>query len=84
MEYGVNMTALVNYNKDNETDNANGGKTEVIECYMEGPADIKWSVQINETKVAGIKSSSTGDCLEVVVHINLKKETKREDQIADR
>ena len=84
MDYGVNMAALVNYNKDNETDNASGRKTEVIECYMEGPADIKWSVQVNETKVAGIKSSSTGDRLELVVHINLKKETKREEQTADR
>ena len=59
--------------------NNDSRKTEVIECYMEGPEDIKWSVQVNETKIAGVKSTNTGDRLELVIHINLKKETKEEE-----
>ena len=59
-------------------------KTEVIECYMEGPEDIKWSVQVNETRVAGVKSINTGGRLELVIHINLGKETKEEETPAIR
>ena len=55
MDQSVNMSALMNYNRDSETGNNNNRKTEVIECYMEGPKDIKWSVQVNETKIAGVK-----------------------------
>ena len=79
MDRSVNMSALINYNKDSETGNNDNKKTEVIECYMEGPEDIKWSVQVNKTKIAGVKSTNTGDQLELVIHINLKKETKEEE-----
>ena len=78
------MSALVNYNKDSETGNNDNRKTEVIECYMEGPENIKWSVQVNETKIAGVKSTTTGNQLELVIHIDLKKETKEEEILAIR
>ena len=84
MDQSVNMSALMNYNRDSETGNNNNRKTEVIECYMEGPKDIKWSVQVNETKIAGVKSINTGDRLELVIHINLEKETKEEETPAIR
>ena len=83
MDQGVKMSALVNYNRESEVD-INNRKTEVIECYMEGPEDIKWSVQVNETRVAGVKSINTGGRLELVIHINLEKETKEEEMPAIR
>ena len=83
MDTGVQMSALVNYNREGEVD-TNNRKTEVIECYMEGPQDIKWSVQVNETRVAGVKSINTGSRLELVIHINLEKETEEEETPAIR
>ena len=83
MDQGVQMSALVNYNRESEAD-INNRKTDVIECYMEGPENIKWSVQVNETRVAGVKSSNTGGRLELVIHINLEKETKEEETPAIR
>ena len=66
----------MSYNKDSETANGDHSKTEVIECYMQGPENIKWSVRVNETKIAGVKSTTTGNQLELVIHIDLKTETK--------
>ena len=83
MDQGVQMSALVYYNRESEAD-INNRKTEVIECYMEGPENIKWSVQVNETRVGGVKSSNTGGRLELVIHINLEKETKEEETPAIR
>ena len=74
----MQMSALVNYNRESEVDQ-NNRKTEVVECYMKGPENIKWSVQVNETKVAGVKSVNTGKRLELVIHINLEEETKEEE-----
>ena len=78
------MSALMAYNKDSETGNGDNRKKEVIECYMEGPENIKWSVQVNETKIAGVKSTTTGNQLELVIHIDLKTETKEEETLAIR
>ena len=78
------MSSLMGYNKDSETGNSDNRKTEVIECYMEGPENIKWSVQVNETKIAGVKSTTTGNQLELVIHISLKTETKEEEILAIR
>ena len=78
------MSSLMGYNKDSETGNGDNRKTEVIECYMEGPENIKWSVQVNETKIAGVKSTTTGNQLELVIHIDLKTERKEEETLAIR
>ena len=78
------MSILENYNKDSETANGDHSKTEVIECYMQGPENIKWSVQVNETKIAGVKSTTTGNQLDIVIHIDLKTETKEEETPAIR
>ena len=84
MDRSVNLSALENYNKDSETANGDHSKTEVIECYIQGPENIKWSVQVNETKIAGVKSTTTGNQLDLVIHIDLKTETKREEILAIR
>ena len=78
------MSILENYNKDSETANGDHSKTKVIECYMQGPENIKWSVQVNETKIAGVKSTTTGNQLDIVIHIDLKTETKEEETSAIR
>ena len=78
------MSILENYNKDSETADGDHSKIEVIECYMQGPENIKWSVQVNETKIAGVKSTTTGNQLDIVVHIDLKTETKEEETPAIR
>ena len=78
------MSILENYNKDRETANGDHSEIEVIECYMQGPENIKWSVQVNETKIAGVKSTTTGNQLDLVIHINLKTETKEEETSAIR
>ena len=77
MDRSVNLSALESYNKDSETANGDHSKTEVIECYMQGPENIKWSVRVNETKIAGVKSTTTGNQLELVIHIDLKNRNKR-------
>ena len=84
MDRSVNLSALESYNKDSETANGDHSKTEVIECYMQGPENIKWSVRVNETKIAGVKSTTTGNQLELVIHIDLKTETKEEETSAIR
>ena len=78
------MSTLESYNKDSETANGNHSKTEVVECYMQGPENIKWSVRVNETGVAGVKSATTGNQLELVIHIDLKTEIKEEETSAIR
>ena len=84
MDRSVNLSTLESYNKDSETANGDHSKTEVIECYMQGPENIKWSVRVNGTKIAGVKSTTTGNQLDLVIHIDLKTETKEEETSAIR
>ena len=78
------MSTLESYNKDSETASGDNSKTEVVECYMQGPENIKWSIRVNETKITGVKSTTTGNQLELVIHIDLKTETKEEETSAIR
>ena len=84
MDRSVNLSTLENYNKDSETANGDHSKTEVIECYIQGPENIKWTVRVNETEIAGVKSTTTGNQLDLVIHIDLKAETKEEETSAIR
>ena len=78
------MSILENYNKDSETTDGSYSKVEVIECHMQGPENIKWSVQVNETKITGVKSTTTGNQLDIVIHIDLKTGIKAEETPAIR
>ena len=84
MDRSVNLSILENYNKDSETIDGSHSKVEVIECHMQGPENIKWAVQVNETKIEGVKSTTTGSQLDIVVHIDLKIGIKAEETTAIR
>ena len=56
----------------------------VVECFVDAPERIKWTVKVNETSISGIKNIRSGNLMRLVFNVNLWSQEDRDGEKPER